>query len=50
DVYHSQTAPLVDFYSKWAESGDADAPKYVKVTGTGKSVEENRDAVFAALD
>lgn len=50
DVYHSQTAPLVDFYSKWAESGEADAPKYVKVTGTGKSVDENREAVFAALD
>jgi len=49
DVYHEQTAPLVDFYSKWAESGEADAPKYVKVVGTGKSVDENRDAVFAAL-
>jgi adenylate kinase len=49
DVYHDQTAPLVDFYSKWAESGEAGAPKYVKVVGTGKSVEENRDAVFAAL-
>lgn len=49
DVYHEQTAPLVDFYSKWAESGESDAPKYVKVVGTGKSVDENRDAVFAAL-
>ena len=49
DVYHSQTKPLVDFYSKMAASGDAGAPTYVKVTGTGKSVEENRDAVFAAL-
>ncbi len=49
DVYHSQTKPLVEFYSKWAESGDAGAPKYVKVVGTGKTVDENRDAVMAAL-
>jgi len=49
DVYHSQTKPLVDFYSKMAASGDASAPKYVKISGTGKSVDENRDAVFKAL-
>ncbi len=49
DVYHSQTKPLVDFYSKMAASGAAGAPKYVKIAGTGKSVEENRDAVFKAL-
>ena len=49
DVYHSQTKPLVDFYSKMAASGEAAAPKYVKISGTGKSVEANRDAVFAAL-
>ncbi len=49
DVYHSQTKPLVEFYSNWAGSGEAGAPKYVKITGTGKTVEENRDAVFAAL-
>lgn len=49
EVYHSQTKPLVDFYSKMAASGDAAAPKYVKISGTGKSVDENREAVFAAL-
>ncbi|HEY9147833.1 MAG TPA: adenylate kinase, partial [Gammaproteobacteria bacterium] len=49
DIYHSQTKPLVEFYSKWAASGEDGAPKYVKVTGTGKSVEENREALFAAL-
>ncbi len=49
DVYHSQTKPLVDFYSSWAASGDAAAPKYARVDGTGKSVEENRDAVLAVL-
>jgi adenylate kinase len=49
DIYHSQTKPLVEFYSKWAASGEANAPKYFKVIGTGKTVDENRDAVFAAL-
>jgi adenylate kinase len=49
DVYHSQTKPLVAFYSKWAESGDADAPQYVKVEGVG-SVTEIRDEIFKALD
>ncbi len=49
DIYHSQTKPLVEFYSSWAAAGGNDAPKYVKVTGTGKSVDENREAIFAAL-
>jgi adenylate kinase len=48
EVYHSQTKPLVDYYSAWAKQGDARAPKYVKVTGTG-SVEEIKNAIFAAL-
>ncbi len=49
DVYHEQTEPLVQFYSSWAESGEGNAPKYVKVAGVG-SVEEIRDRIFAALD
>ncbi len=48
DIYHSQTKPLVEFYSKWAQSGDADAPQYVKVEGVG-SVTEIRDEIFKAL-
>jgi adenylate kinase len=47
-VYHSQTKQLVDYYSKMAGSGDAHAPKYRKVAGTG-SVEQIRDRIFAAL-
>ena len=30
EVYQSQTRPLVDYYSSWAASGDADAPRYRK--------------------
>jgi adenylate kinase len=48
-VYHDQTEPLIEYYSKWAASGDADAPKYVRINGIGK-VEEIRDAIFAGLD
>jgi len=47
-VYHDQTKPLVDFYSKWQKSGEAKAPKCVKIPGVGK-VEKIRDQVFAAL-
>jgi len=47
-VYHDQTEPLIDYYTRWAESGDGAAPKYVKVAGVGK-VEEIRDRIFAGL-
>jgi len=47
-VYHDQTKPLVEYYSSWAKSGDAKAPKCVNVPGVG-SVENIRDQVFAAL-
>jgi adenylate kinase len=48
NVYHDQTKPLVEYYTAWAESGDAKAPKSVKVTGVG-GVDEIRDQIFAAL-
>lgn len=48
DVYHSQTKPLVEFYSKWAATGDARAPKYRKVNGVG-SLDGIREAVLAVL-
>lgn len=35
DVHHSQTKPLVEYYSKWAASGDAKAPKVRKISGLG---------------
>ena len=49
DVYHEQTEPLIAYYSDWAASGEAGAPKYHKIAGIG-SVEDIRDAIFAALD
>ena len=47
-VYHEQTEPLIDYYTKWADSGSAGAPKYIKVDGIG-GVEQIRDTIFAAL-
>ncbi|WP_269532718.1 adenylate kinase [Chitinimonas sp. BJYL2] len=47
-VYHEQTEVLVGYYGKQAASGDARAPKYIKIAGVG-AVEAIRDQVFAAL-
>lgn len=48
-VYHDQTEPLIDYYTKYAGSGEGGAPKYHKIAGVG-GVDEIRDAIFAALD
>jgi adenylate kinase len=48
EVYHSQTKPLIAYYSNWAKSGVQGAPKYVKVAGVG-SMESIRDSIFASL-
>jgi adenylate kinase len=47
-VYHTQTEPLIAYYSEWAASGDPQAPKYRRVYGVG-SVEAVRGACPAAL-
>lgn len=48
EVYHSQTKPLVEYYSSWANAGGAKAPKYVKVSGLGE-VSEIRASILQAL-
>ena len=48
DVYHRQTEPLVSYYSKWAASGEMEAPQYHRIDGLGK-VEEVRDRIFKVL-
>ena len=47
-VYHQQTEPLVEYYSRWAAEGDRKAPRYHRVDGLGR-VEDVRDRIFAAL-
>jgi len=50
EVYHEQTAPLIDYYSQWSSSGSDDpAPRYLRVDGK-QPVEKVRDDIFAALD
>ena len=48
DVYHSQTKPLVAYYSNWAAKGDNNAPQYRKIAGVG-DVEAIKQKAFAAL-
>jgi len=44
-VYHDQTEPLIEFYTKESDAGNC---KYVKVNGVG-SVDEIREGIFAGL-
>ncbi|MES9970397.1 MAG: adenylate kinase [Candidatus Thiodiazotropha sp.] len=44
-VYHDQTEPLINFYTKVAESGDCN---YLKINGVG-GVDEIRDQIFQGL-
>jgi adenylate kinase len=48
EVYQSQTRPLVAYYSAWAATGDAGAPRYACISGIG-SVEDITARAFAAL-
>ncbi len=48
DVYHAQTKPLVDYYTSWAASGDAKAPRVCKISGLG-AVDDITARAFAAL-
>ena len=48
EVYRRQTSPLVGYYTRWGSSGDAQAPKYRKISGLG-SVDEITQRAFAAL-
>jgi adenylate kinase len=49
DVYQSQTRPLVSYYSDWAAKGDAQAPRYERISGTG-TVEEITGRALKALE
>jgi adenylate kinase len=48
EVYRAQTQPLVEYYTRWAASGDARAPRYHCISGLG-NVEEIRARTSAAL-
>lgn len=48
-VYHDQTAPLIDYYSTWADKGGEGAPRYIKVEGVG-TVDEIRSRIIGELE
>ena len=48
EVYQRQTRPLVEYYERWAASGDPAAPAYRKISGTG-DVEAITARALAAL-
>jgi adenylate kinase len=48
EVYQNQTRPLVGYYENWANTGDAQAPKYRKIAGMG-TVEEITSRALMAL-
>ena len=48
EIYHKQTKPLVEYYSKWAINGEKCAPKYIKIDGVGL-VENIRNNIFTVL-
>jgi adenylate kinase len=47
-VYQKQTRALIDYYSRWAQTGEPGAPRYRKVSGMGR-VDEITRRVFEAL-
>ena len=47
-VYQNQTRPLVDYYASWAARGEAGAPRYARISGTG-TVDEITARALAAL-
>lgn len=48
EVYHEQTAPLIDYYTRWGQTDDPDAPAYVRVDGVG-DVEGVKERILRAM-
>ena len=49
EVYHAQTRPLVDYYSAWAATGAAGAPRYRAISGVG-TVDDIQNRVLEVLE
>lgn len=47
-VYHDQTAPLIGYYTTWAQEAPELAPKYVKVNGVG-DLNEIKEGLLSSL-
>ena len=49
NVYHEQTAPIVEYYRRWEADDRHSAPRVSRIDGFG-SLSDVRDRVFTALD
>lgn len=49
EIYHNQTAPLINYYKAWAKEGSKGAPQFHSVVGTGQ-VDEIFDDIISILD
>ena len=49
EVYHEQTAPIVDYYRRWESDEPQVAPRVSRVDGLG-TLDEVRERIFEALD
>ena len=49
EIYHEQTAPIIEYYRQWEKDDPRSAPRVSRVDGLG-TLEEVRERVFAALD
>lgn len=48
DVYHSQTKPLIAYYTEWSKSAETGAPAYHYIEGVG-TVEDIKRNISSAL-
>lgn len=50
DVYEAQTKPLIAYYSSWAASAQAGAPRYLRISGVGEVDDITRQVLDALGD
>ena len=49
EVYHEQTAPIIEYYRRWEKDDPDSAPRVLRIDGLG-TLDDVRGRVFAALD
>ncbi len=49
EIYHAQTMPLIEYYSRWFATGDPMAPRCCRIAGVGP-VDQIKQAVFETLN
>jgi len=48
-IYQEQTKPLIKYYGDWANSGDPQAPRYIRINGH-QATNDVREQIFASLE